>query len=82
MHLLLLYPSIRFFDEVDINLRLFLCLLRGEHTRHGKYTMKQEVKITAHSLDDNEMLKGIIDRMLKTTEQASQAIDDAIVFVD
>lgn len=38
--------------------------------------------MTEHSLEDNEMLKGIIDRMLKTTEQASQAIDDAIVFVD
>ena len=32
--------------------------------------------------DDDEILEGMIGQMLKTTEQASQAIDDAIAFVE
>ena len=29
-----------------------------------------------------ELLEGMIDKMLETTEQASQAIDEAIAFVE
>lgn len=32
--------------------------------------------------DEDELLEGMIDQMLKTTAQASAAIDDALAFVD
>lgn len=32
--------------------------------------------------DQNKLLEGMIDQMLKTTAQASAAIDDALAFVD
>ena len=32
--------------------------------------------------DDEEVLIGMIDQMLKTTDQANRAIDDALAFVE
>ena len=32
--------------------------------------------------EDNEILNGVIDQMIKTTNRASDAIDDALEFID
>jgi hypothetical protein len=35
-----------------------------------------------HPEDETEMLEGLIDQMLKTTVRTSDAVDDALEFVD
>jgi hypothetical protein len=35
-----------------------------------------------HPSDDDQALEGMIDQMLKTTEQANRAIDEALAFVE
>ncbi len=35
-----------------------------------------------HPSDDDQALEGMIDQMLKTTEQANRAIEEALAFVE
>ena len=45
----------------------------GEFLRRGA--------ATSNSIDDEKLLAGMIDQMLKSTESASRAIDDALDFI-
>jgi hypothetical protein len=48
-------------------------------------SMGEFLRLTAESFhreDETEMLKGLIDQMLKTTGRTSDVVDDALEFVD
>jgi ribosomal protein L13 len=46
----------------------------------GEYLRQAEAAF--HPSDDERVLEGMIDQMLKTTDQASRAIDEALTFVE
>jgi len=46
----------------------------------GEYLRQAEAAFRPS--DDEEVLEGMIDQVLKTTEQASRAIDEALTFVE
>jgi hypothetical protein len=46
----------------------------------GEYMRRAAAAFRAS--EDEEVLEGMIDQMLKTTEQANQAIDKALTFVE
>ena len=49
-------------------------LSMGEYLRRAAQSFRPS--------DDDKVLEGMIEQMLKTTAQANQTIDDALAFVD
>jgi len=59
--------------------------LISKMAREADMSMGEFLRRAASSFrpsEDEKMLEGMIDQMLKTTAQASAAVDDALSFVD